>query len=638
MDVRMLIRVVLFLFIFTQSAKLYSSEIPIIVIAPSKKAQSISTVGTSVSVFDQEYFENSGELFLLDALGYGSASFNSFQSGGPGTVSGIQLRGLPKRYSTVYIDGIKMSDPSSVSGEFELSHILTNSISRVEILKGNQGSMYGSGAIGGTINITTKKAKQGFHKDISYNTGSYGTHNLTGAISGANKKNNFYIGLERFETDGVSSMTHNDENDAYRNNSLIANFGHQFSNKISFKGNTRIAETYLEYDSPTKTNDQNPHSDAMESSSSLSMIYEPTSKFSSTISAAKTYVKRNYNELNKKKKYYGDRYAYSYIGNYNFNLDNSIAFGTEREDDQIGYNPTGNLLSNESIYVTSNYFDVQSRLAENTYVTFGSRFDDHSVAGTEESHRVTVARLYDKNIKLKSSFGTGFRYPSLYELYYVYQADKSTTLDGAKAENSKSWDIGVEKVYLDKNLSFDLTYFNIVYKNALEGWKGNTAGGTYTTANVDAKIITEGIEFISKWKTNDLVNFDLNYTYTSSYDGAEQDNPNASGTYHNEQLVRVPRNVINLLTNISFPDNKNLDLTLRTKYSDTARDYGNSQSSFDDVHLSDYLVNDLSLKYNHLNTYNIFFNLNNIFDEEYNTVYEYSQVGRSFNLGIKKSL
>ena len=90
----------------------------------------------------------------------GTTSANFFQNGGHGSTSAIQLRGLPKRYSTVYIDGVKMSDPSSVSGDFDFNHILTSQISRVEILKGNQSSVYGSGAIGGTINITTKIGKK----------------------------------------------------------------------------------------------------------------------------------------------------------------------------------------------------------------------------------------------------------------------------------------------------------------------------------------------------------------------------------------------------------------------------------------------------------------------------------------------
>ena len=165
--------------------KVLCEEIPTIVIAPSKQPQSISTVGTSVVVLDEKYFKNTKEFFLGDVLAGSSTSSNFFQNGGYGATSAIQLRGLPKRYSTVYIDGVKMSDPSSVSGDFDFNHILTSQISRVEILKGNQSSVYGSGAIGGTINITTKKGEPGLHKDISYTTGSHGTNNLFASFSGA---------------------------------------------------------------------------------------------------------------------------------------------------------------------------------------------------------------------------------------------------------------------------------------------------------------------------------------------------------------------------------------------------------------------------------------------------------------------
>ena len=144
--------------LFLNTTKVLSSDdIPILVIAPSKKPQSISTVGSSVVVLDEKFLQNSSEYFLGDVLANNTSSANFFQSGGYGASSAIQLRGLPKRYSTVYIDGVKMSDPSSVSGDYDFNHILTSQISRVEILKGNQGSVYGSGAIGGTINIFTKK-------------------------------------------------------------------------------------------------------------------------------------------------------------------------------------------------------------------------------------------------------------------------------------------------------------------------------------------------------------------------------------------------------------------------------------------------------------------------------------------------
>jgi len=616
----------------------FAADIPIIVIAPSKKAQSVSTVGTSVTVLDETFFVNSHEPFLGDALATNSTSINFFQNGGQGQTSAIQLRGLPKRYSTVYIDGVKMSDPSSVSNDFDFNHILTSQIARVEILKGNQSSVYGSGAIGGTINITTKKGEPGLQKNINYNTASHDTHNLSLSVSGADENDDFYIGLERFQTHGMSAMIHNDEKDRYRNNSLVGNYGRKISEKIKFKSNIRIAETYNQYDAEDDTPAGKTHSeevDAIQSSSNIALVYNPNEKFANTFTLANTYIKRNYGPGDGasyntvKDKYWGDRYSVMYSGNYNFNLDNSLVFGIEREDEEMMYDKN---LSGEKIYsayITSSYFDFQSRVTNNIYATFGSRFDEHKHAGNEDSHRATLAYLFDdKSTKIKSSYGTGFRFPSLYELNFLNSFNSSM-----KAENSESFDFGIEKSFSDLGLSLDASYFNVKYHDTLEGWKGT---GTWATYNFPGVVKSQGLELTSKWKKSDKLNFDLNYTYTSTYDGAEQDDPDKNESYHDVRLVRVPRNMINLITNMKIPGYKNLDLSLSTKWSDDSRDYGNGNRTWRDEKLDDYFVNDLSIKYNLLNSFDLFFDINNILDEKYETVRDYSQMDRSFNFGIRR--
>ena len=634
----MLKKIIKLLIILTFPYKaVFAADIPIIVIAPSKKAQSASIVGTSVMVLDETFFKNSNEFFLGDALASNSTSANFFQSGGQGQTSAIQLRGLPKRYSTVYIDGVKMSDPASVSNDYDFNHILTSQISRVEILKGNQSSVYGSGAIGGTINITTKKGEPGFQKNIQYNNASHGTHNLSLSISGADENDNFFVGLERFQTDGISAMTHNDEKDRYRNNSLVANYGHQFSDKIKFESNIRVAETYSQYDKEvdTATADHSEELDAVQSSSNISLVYKPNSQFTNKLTLANTYIKRiaalTPNSGNTAQdNYYGDRYALVYSGNYNINLDNSVLFGLEREDDQIGYNKDMTGRVNKDAYVTSSYFDFQSRVTKNIYATFGSRFDEHNHAGNEDSHRATLAYLFnDKSTKLKSSYGTGFRFPSLYELNFLNSFNSSM-----KAETSESFDFGIEKSFLNLGLSIDASYFNLKYDDALEGWKGPK--GDWSTNNFPGVVKSQGLELISKWKKSETLNFGMNYTYTSTYDGAEQDDPDKNESYHDARMVRVPRHIINLATNIKIPGYKNLDLTLNTKWSDSARDYGNGNRTWRDETIDDYLVNDLSIKSNLWDTYNLFFDINNILDEKYETTRDYSQMDRSFNFGIRR--
>ena len=144
-------------------------------------------------------------------------------------------------------------------------------------------------------------------------------------------------------------------------------------------------------------------------------------------------------------------------------------------------------------YVTSNFFDFQSRFTNNIYFTFGSRFDEHSIAGNEDSHRATIAYLFDdKSLKIKSSYGTGFRNPSLYEMFFVYAAN-SQSLENVKAENSQSFDIGFEKLINELDLNIEATYFNLKYDDVLEGWKtGNSSGSAYTTQNMPGTVKSQG--------------------------------------------------------------------------------------------------------------------------------------------------
>ena len=175
----------------------------------------------------------------------------------------------------------------------------------------------------------------------------------------------------------------------------------------------------------------------------------------------------------------------------------------------------------------------------------------------------------------------------------------------------------------------------------LRAGQGNMgAGSGSTTQNSPSSTKSQGLEFMANYKFNEILNFDLNYTYTQTYDGAEFDNPNNSNI--NSQMVRVPRNLVNLTTKHKVPDYKDLDIILRTKWSDKARDYGNGNANrngsatFADAELDSYLVNDLSIRYNNLNKYNIYFDITNILDKKYETALDYSQMGRSFNFGIKK--
>lgn len=632
-----------------------TKDIPVIVIAPSKKPQSISTVGTSVTVYTEKDIENSSESFLHNILNYGAPGISAYQSGGAGTQSGIQVRNLPKRYTTIYIDGVKMSDPSSVSNDYYFDDILKGSISRIEILRGNQSSVYGSGAMGGTVNITTKKGKQGFHKEFNSIGGSNKTVNLSGALSGANEKNDFWLGYETFHTDGESSMTDNDEKDSYHNDTLVGNYGYKLNDKLKFETSAKLIKSFLNYDSEDSStnpnNNDNNQNWNKEWNGSLGFVYSPYKNFNHSLKKVKSVNNRTYDEFTAfgssktKSEYIGYREALYYKGNYNYNLDNSITFGAEYENDEADLKKTLFRGTETSGF----YFDIQNRLTENLYTTFGMRFDDNEHAGNEDSHRISFAYLTENNsAKLHGTFGTSYRYPSLYENFSAWKESKD--VGNLTAEVGKSHDIGIAKTFLENKLNLDLTYFYHEYSDTLAGWKDSTSDFNSYYHNQPGLVKSEGFELSGKWLVNDKINFDLAYTLSRTYDGEDADDANnldgntggtGGGAFTDTRLVRVPRHMLGLNSYYQIP-NKKISLNLQTIGATNARDYGNYNTpkhgtNYADVKLPAYFVNHLTINYDYFPNYDIFFKISNLTNEDYHTALHYSQPKRALSFGFKKS-
>ena len=201
----------LLFFVFIQSAKTNAENIPIIVISASKSPQSKSIVGSDVLVINQNTISNSSENFVGDILSENLIGMNYFQQGGYGTVSGIQLRGQPKRYSTVYLNGIKLSDPSTPSNDYYFNNLMNSSLETLEILKGSQSVLYGSGAIAGTINLYTKKGKDGHNKNGSISQGSFGTRNVNLSYDGKEDNLDYLFELTNFSSEGISARTDDEQ-------------------------------------------------------------------------------------------------------------------------------------------------------------------------------------------------------------------------------------------------------------------------------------------------------------------------------------------------------------------------------------------------------------------------------------------
>jgi len=645
---RILFLSLILFFNFFEFAKVYAKDIPIIVISAGKSPQSKNTVGSDVTVIDRKTIENSNEYFIGDILDNNLNGMNQFQNGGYGAVAGIQLRGQPKRYTTVYIDGVKVSDPSTPSNDYYFNNLVSGSFDRVEILKGAQSSLYGSGALAGTVQLFSKKGQEGHNNNINISAGSFNTQKVDLSFDGKYDNYDYFVGYTNFATDGESAMTDNSEKDGYRSDSLTMNYGYNFNENLRVESYLYHNDSFLEYDAVNNTQtDSNDVTDDQSTSYTGRLIYD-TGNLKNTISYNNTYILRNTTGYNlAKTNYYGYREAINLLSEYNFDLDNRIIFGLDNEFDaaELKSYYAGNKYkeSDEAIY--SQYFDLQLRLRENTYTTFGLRRDDHTTAGDYYTGRATITYKVDNNTKLRGNLGTSVRFPSLNSYHHGHSLKNKESL---KAETGKSIDIGIEKFFPENNISISATTFFLEYKNDIKGWASHGGGLQYSYSgeadeyvidNSNSKTESYGLEFQTNWKLNNDYALGLGYTRTESYDGTTCDNPDSSAgpgsaACIDEMNVRVPRHQINLIGTKIF--NNNLSQTLKIKYVGERRDYGNTNNNFEDVILSEYLTADLITNYKLFNAYNLNISAKNILNKKYSEAYEYKAPGRSVNLKLKK--
>ena len=239
--------------------------------------------------------------------------------------------------------------------------------------------------------------------------------------------------------------------------------------------------------------------------------------------------------------------------------------------------------------------------------------------------------------------GAGVRFPAMYD--YIYGSstivDKGGTLEELQSERGLSFDLGYDTFLNNLDLGLNITYFKTEQKNPLF----SNARTDWVMRNGTGRNTSEGVEFNANWKpTNSKFGLNFGYTFTDSYDASTCD-PDELASYADNECrltgnkvakakVRVPRHAVK--TNISYSMNQNLNFFLKGTYIGETRDFGNTNDSWTDQILTDYLVFDLVNSYNLFDNYKIQIGINNILDEKYQQAHEYSTMGRAFNFGLKK--
>lgn len=223
---------------FPVLAQTPSSTLSEVVVTASRNEQLLGSALPHTSVISRQDIERSQASDLVTLL-QREAGLQRTQNGGMGTVSSVFMRGAPSLQTLVLIDGVPQNKQDA-SGAVSLEHLMLDNVERVEIVRGNVSAIYGSGAIGGVIQIFTKTGSREPSANLSLEAGPHASRKVSGSVSASVGATSVSAGLSRVTTDGFSAINTeqlsaaNPDVDGYRNTSSHVSLVHKLSNDHNF--------------------------------------------------------------------------------------------------------------------------------------------------------------------------------------------------------------------------------------------------------------------------------------------------------------------------------------------------------------------------------------------------------------------
>lgn len=608
-----------------------------VVVSATKIPTPLKEIGSTITVLTEADLKLSNKTFVLDALRE-VPGISIVQQGGPGRITRVFTRGANSNHTLILVDGVEVNDPGSPNNAADLSAWQTSDIERIEVLRGPQSTLYGSDALAGVINIITKKGsgKPGYY--LSAEGGSYGTYKAGAGASGSYKMADYSIGYSSFHSDGFSVAPEkygNKEKDQYRNNSLRARLGLNLSDNLNLEFISAYTRSKSALDQNDKMGDD-PNFDidlkefTLKTAASLSLFDNrwTQSLAYSVYNNTNLAVDKvdNIRPLSWSDAYFGSgKWKVEWQNNFRLDEVNTLAFGLENETEHAStsykgndamWGPSNNYFPSHRASTTGIYLQDQLNLLNTLYGSFGIRYDRHSRFGDALTFRLAPALFISSTgTKLKFTYGTGFKSPSLYYLFDPMYGNPEL-----KAEKSAGMDAGIEQYLFNYRLTLSFSLFSTRFTNLI-----GYAPVTYKTVNID-KAETKGFEVSLSAEMIKNLSFKANYTYTDARNKSE-------GAQNGKLLIRRPFNKVSAA--LSYSDNR---ASASLEVTNTGKREDDDFSTFSRATLKAYTLLNMSASYRINNYIELTGRAENLLDEQYEEVLYYATAGRSFYGGIRLAL
>ncbi|MCC5999502.1 MAG: TonB-dependent receptor [Pararhodobacter sp.] len=572
--------------------------------------------GASVSIIERDQIEASGTTQVSDLLSR-LPGVSVVRTGGAGSSANVRIRGANPRYTAVYVDGIRIDDPSLVSVETDFGHLTLDDIDRIEVLRGSQSALYGGSAVAGVVNITTRQAEQdGFSHSFFAEGGSYRSaaagytlgyrdDRFETALTLAHRRTRGFTAFEG--TPGTPGFAPDAERDGFESTRLTFSTRYRATDALTLGLAAFAQRSRNEFDSGFPVDPDSDNEARWRQTGARVFAELDTGAVQHTLSLSGYRITRDqFANGAFTNGFQGRRITLAYQGVADLTPGVTLVWGadTQHEEARAGSLPGGS----ERTRTTGAFLQALWAPTDSLDIGATGRVDHNSAFGSFVTGRLTAAWQVTPNTTLRGAVARGFRPPAIDERFGDYGSFVGNpALD---PETSVSAEIGVDHVFAG-GARIGATLFWLDTDNLITF--DFRSPGPSTVINVPGTSRRRGLELSGSVPMGARATLSGSYTYTDA---------RAAG---GARLTRVPRHDLFLGVDTELANRLRGSLGVQ-HVAGRAVEFG---TPFDD-----YTVVNASLRYAVTDRADVYLRIDNLLDRQYQQVPGYATPGRSFHLGV----
>jgi vitamin B12 transporter len=608
-----------------------------IVVTGSRSGDAIPVdkLGASVTVLDADALDQRQTRIVSDILRDAPGVAVS-RTGAVGGLTQIRLRGSEGNHVLVLIDGIKASDP--YYGEYDFGTLIADPEAKIEVLRGQQSSLYGSDAIGGVIQYITLTGREAPGFSVRAEGGSFDTYSGALRAAGVSGNLDYAVSGTYYHTGGTPTARNGIRDVGSDSAGLSAKLIWSPGDAFKLTGVARYSYT----DADTNNSENNPASPLFGYTVDSPGVHFRNKAFYGLVRAEVTALDGRWTNalsgqvaLTTRKGYNAAGFDYGDKGNrYKGSFESSLRLGddaivhrltaavdVEREEFQ---NTTPASYAFQGKRSTDNIGIVgQYELLVNDALSLGAsirhdennRFDDPTTWRVQGSYRLPTGT------RVRAAYGTGVKNPGYFELY-GYSDGRYIGNPNLKPEKSEGWEVGIEQSFAGGKAIIGATYFDSRLKDEI-----------YTTYPAPAYIATpsnratlskqHGIEVAASARPIPQIRLDATYTWLHARENGTEE-------------VRRPKHIASFNATL-FSKDERFSGTLTLRYNGRQTDVAYTDPSYVPVRVSlkEYVLVNLNAEYKLLPNLSLFGRVENLINEDYEEVFSFATPGRAAYGGVR---